>query len=85
MSTMINVKTLRAELGRIIERVRRGEQFTVLFRSRPVFRIVPPDGDVADLGALEDDPLYGAEAVGRSRDGATAANHDAILYPKRHR
>lgn len=85
MSTMINVKTLRAELSRIIERVRRGERFTVLFRSRPVFRIVPADGDAADLGPLERDPLYGAEAVGRSKDGATAADHDEILYPKRRR
>jgi len=31
-------------------------------------------------GALDADPLYGAEAVGRSRDGRSAAEHDATLY-----
>ena len=85
MSTMINVKTLRAELSRIIERVRRGERFTVLFRSRPVFRIVPVDTDAADPANLDDDPLYEAAAVGRSKNGKTAADHDQTLYPKRRR
>jgi hypothetical protein len=29
---------------------------------------------------LETDSLYHAEAVGRSTDGRTAADHDALLY-----
>lgn len=79
MSTTINVKTLRAEMGRIVERVGRGEDFTVLYRSRPAFRIVPLGGGLP-RGLPEHDALYGAEAVGHSADGLTAADHDRILY-----
>lgn len=79
MSSIINVNTLRHELARIVERVRKGEDFTVFQRSRPVFRIVPVNGTV-EFGNIEDDPLYKAEAVGRSKDGLTAADHDRILY-----
>lgn len=79
MSSTINVKTLRHEMGRIIERVRKGEDFTVLYRSRPAFRIVPLEG-VSDLGPAEKDSLYKAAAVGRSTDGLSAADHDRILY-----
>ena len=79
MPTTINVKTLRYEMRRIIERVKRGEHFTVRYRSRPAFRIVPLHGGVA-LGRPEDDSLYGAEAVGRSMDGLTSADHDRVLY-----
>lgn len=79
MSSTINVKTLRHEMGRIIARVREGEDFTVLYRSRPAFRIVPVDG-AFDPGPAEKDSLYGAGAVGRSSDGLTAEDHDRILY-----
>ena len=79
MSNTINVKTLRHEMGRVIDRVKKGEHFTVLYRSRPAFRIVPLHGGVA-LGPLEDDPLYGAGPVGRSTDGLTSADHDRTLY-----
>ena len=79
MPTTINVKTLRYEMRRIIERVKRGEHFTVLYRSRPAFRIVPLHGEVA-LGRPEDDALFAAEAVGRSTDGLTSSDHDRILY-----
>ena len=79
MANTINVKTLRHEMRRVIERVRKGEQFTVLYRSRPAFRIVPLHGGVA-LGPLEDDSLYRAEALGRSTDGLTSADHDRTLY-----
>lgn len=47
MLTTINVKTLRRELGQIVERVAKGEGLMVLHRSRPAFRIVPIDGPVA--------------------------------------
>ena len=79
MSSIINTNTLRHELARIVERVRKGEDFTVFHRSRPVFRIVPVNGAV-EFENIEDDPLYKAEAVGRSKDGLTAADHDRILY-----
>ncbi|WP_419161692.1 type II toxin-antitoxin system Phd/YefM family antitoxin [Candidatus Palauibacter sp.] len=79
MSSTINVKTLRHEMGRIIERVRKGEDFTVLYRSRPAFRIVPVDGRF-DSGSGEEDSLYGAAAIGSSTDGLAAQDHDRILY-----
>ncbi len=79
MSSTINVKTLRSEMRRIVERVRRGEDFTVLYRSRPAFRIVPVTGGFAH-GSGEDDALYKAEAVGTSTDGLTAADHDRLIY-----
>lgn len=84
MERTINAKKLRAALPEIVRRVRRGERFTVIYRSEPAFRLVP----VSDLGAstapgLADEPLYRAAAVGRSRDGLSAKDHDAVLYGKR--
>ncbi len=80
MNISINAKRLRASLPDVVERVRKGTRFTVIYRSRPAFQIVP----VADSGhlntAVEDDPLYGAEPVGRSTDGRKAADHDSLLY-----
>lgn len=76
----INTKQLRTGLGRIIERARRGASFLVLHRSRPAFQIVPPDVGAVVLPPLEKDPLYRAEAVGRSKDGLRAAEHDRVLY-----
>ena len=80
MDRTINVKQLRASLPRIVERVRRGERFTVLYRSRPALRLVPVTDDALGALPLEDDPLYGAEAVGASTDGLTAEDHDRTLY-----
>ncbi len=80
MKSAINAKELRASLPRVVEEVRRGARFTVIYRSRPAFRIVPVDDAVESAGPLDADPLYRAEAVGRSVDGASAADHDALLY-----
>lgn len=80
VKTTINAKTLRTSLAQILERVRRGERFTVLYRSKPVCRIVPLDADELERGDLEDDPLYGAGPLVHSADGLTAADHDAVLY-----
>ena len=81
MDRLINTKELRAQLPKIVERVRRGYSYTVLYRSRPAFRLVPVDRAVA-IGAvpLDEDPLYRAGALGRSSDGLTAADHDSVLY-----
>lgn len=78
--TTINAKTLRANLPAVVERVRKGARYTVLYRSRPAFRIVPVEGDEQVPGELEDDPLYRAGALGASTDGKAAADHDAVLY-----
>ena len=80
MNVSINAKRLRASLPDVVERVRKGTRFTVIYRSRPAFQIVPV-GDVEHGAvALDEEPLYRAEAVGHSRDGRTAADHDAVLY-----
>jgi prevent-host-death family protein len=82
MNVPINAKRLRATLPDVVERVRRGTRFTVIYRSRPAFQIVPVD-DAGDVSiSLADDPLYRAEPVGSSHDGRTSADHDAILYPR---
>ncbi|MBI5477567.1 MAG: type II toxin-antitoxin system prevent-host-death family antitoxin [Deltaproteobacteria bacterium] len=80
MDRIINAKDLRASLPEIVRRVRRGERFTVLYRSRPAFRMVPVDEAGAAPGPLDADPLFRAPALGRSRDGLTAADHDQVLY-----
>lgn len=76
----INAKTLRAELPDVVARVRKGARFTVLYRSRPAFRIAPIDDAGPPSTALADDTVYRADAVGRSRDGHTSVDHDALLY-----
>jgi antitoxin (DNA-binding transcriptional repressor) of toxin-antitoxin stability system len=84
MSKTINAKQLRASLPKIVARVRRGERFTVLYRSRPAFCLVPVDAEeLAAAVPLDEDPLYRAPAVGASSDGLSSTDHDAILYAKR--
>lgn len=39
--TIIGLKELRQNAGKIAERVKKGEHFTVVKRSKPVFDIVP--------------------------------------------
>ena len=80
MSTTINAKELRATLPEVVARVRKGARYTVIYRSKPAFQIVPMDESASSPAALEEDPLYRAPALGRSRDGRKAADHDAILY-----
>lgn len=50
--TIINAKQLRASLPEIIEGVKQGKHFTVLYRSRPAFRIVPLEGPEPPLPPL---------------------------------
>jgi prevent-host-death family protein len=80
MNVQINAKQLRASLPKLVERVRRGARFTVLYRSRPAFQIIPVDEQDSTQTPLSADPLYQAPALGRSDDGRTAADHDAVLY-----
>jgi prevent-host-death family protein len=81
MERTINAKQLRATLPEIVRRVRRGERFTVLYRSRPAFRLVPvtESGERDDV-SLDGEPLYGAQALGCSTDGLAAEDHDSVLY-----
>ena len=80
MGTVINVKQLRAELPRIVEAVRCGGRFTVLYRSRPAFDIVPPGAPELELRDAAQDSLYGAKPVGASETGDVAVGHDRALY-----
>jgi len=76
----INTKQLRAELGRIVEKARRGATFLVLHRSRPAFQIVPANMDATSVPPLDKDPLYRAAAIGKSKDRLRAEDHDDVLY-----
>ncbi len=78
MQRTISAKELRATLPKIVQSVRRGEQFTVLYRSQPAFRIVPVDEEDRIFCPLDKDPLYRAEALGKSSDGLSAADHHFI-------
>ena len=80
MKSIINTKELRASLGEVVERVRRGARFTVIHRSVPAFRIVPVDDPPAPLPSLDTDSLYRSGPVGRSTASRGAANHDDVLY-----
>jgi antitoxin (DNA-binding transcriptional repressor) of toxin-antitoxin stability system len=82
MDKILNAKQLRATLPAIVERVRRGERFTVLYRSHPAFRVVPVNDDTSphDDDGLSTEPLYRAGALGRSTDGLRAAEYDALMY-----
>lgn len=82
MNEPINAKRLRATLPDVVERVRKGARFTVIYRSRPAFQIVPVGDEIGTTMSLADDPLYRAQPVGASRDGRTSVDHDAILYPR---
>ena len=82
MDITINAKELRASLPRIVERVRKGERFTVLYRSRPALRLVPVSDEALGSTPLDDDPLYRGKAVGASSDGLSSQDHDRTLYGK---
>ena len=80
MERTINVKELRASMPDIVRRVGRGERFTVLYRSRPAFRLVPVAPEEAELPPLEEDPIYRMGALVHSDDGGLAEEHDDVLY-----
>lgn len=80
MPEVINAKQLRERLQEIVDRVRHGGRFTVLYRNRPAFDIVPVGKPPLDSVPLESDPLYRATPVGTSDAGDAATQHDEVLY-----
>lgn len=84
MAKIISAKELRYALPDIVRRVRRGERYLVMYRSRPAFRLVPvSDGpDAIEGTSLADEPLYRAGPVGASTDGLASRDHDPVLYPR---
>jgi antitoxin (DNA-binding transcriptional repressor) of toxin-antitoxin stability system len=77
MNVPINATRLRAMLPDLVERVRTGTCFTVMYRSRPAFQIVPVNHAEHASVSLTRDTIYRADAVGSSTDGRTSADHDA--------
>lgn len=47
MTAIIGLKQLRENVEKYVSEVHKGKSFTVVKKSRPVFRIVPPDEDDA--------------------------------------
>lgn len=84
MQNTINAKDLRNELGDILNRVRKGERFTVLYRSQPVCQLVPLTHVMVESGDFKGDSLFKAGAVGHSEDNRVAAEHDDLLYDSPH-
>jgi prevent-host-death family protein len=80
MSTTINTKQLRAQLPKLVERVRKGARFTVLYRSRPAFRIVPVEDTDGTLCPLAEDPIYRMKPLCRSKGGFSSVDHDKVIY-----
>ena len=80
MPETISAKQLRERLQDVVEKVRRGERFTVLYRSRPAFDIIPVGSPPLDGVPLESDLLYEAPPVGASKSGDAAVRHDEVLY-----
>lgn len=80
VNTVTNAKKVRSGLPQVVQRVRRGMRFTVLHRSRLAFQVIPVDAPEIPTGDVAEDPLYRAKPLGRSVDGRSAADHDALLY-----
>ncbi|HEX3718847.1 MAG TPA: hypothetical protein VH595_12835 [Verrucomicrobiae bacterium] len=82
MNTPINTKKLFASLREVVEKVRRGVRFTVLYQGKLAFQIVPVEKGISTTGDLGRDTIYHASAIGNSTDGRAAADHDSVLYSK---
>ena len=80
MNVTINAKQLRAQLPRLVERVRKGARFTVIYRSRPAFQIVPVEGTAKKLCPLEEDPLYRAKPLCNVPGRPYSDDHDEVIY-----
>ncbi len=80
MNMLISARQLRNSLPEVIRKVRRGARFTVLYRSRPAFQVIPVDAPAENISDLQSDSLYRAKAVGRSTKQYSAAEHDSFLY-----
>ena len=82
MNTLITAIELRASLPSVVRRVRKGARYTVIYRSRPAFQLIPAEDFATPADEAANDPLYRAPALGQSTDGRAAADHDRILYAK---
>ena len=79
MNSIISAERFLGSLPEVVQLVRRGARFTVLYHGHPAFQVMPLGTAPSALGDLESDPLYHAKPLGRSTDGGRAANHDPVL------
>ena len=80
MPEILNANHLREGLKDVVEKISHGEKFTVLYRHRPAFDIVPVGTPSVESVPLESDSLYRAAPVGSSGSGDAAVSHDDLLY-----
>jgi antitoxin (DNA-binding transcriptional repressor) of toxin-antitoxin stability system len=80
VTSTINARELRRDLARVVKLARQGQRFTVIYRSKVAFEIVPPGQESPVTVDLKADSLYGAGSVGSSSDGRAAMDHDGDLY-----
>ncbi len=80
MPETISATELRDRLREVVEKVRLGARFTVLYRGRPAFDIVPIGSPPIENVPLALDSLYQAPPVGASETGDAATRHDEVLY-----
>ena len=80
MNVPINAKRLRATLPDVVERVRKGTRFTVIYRSRPAFQIVTcrRRGQRTRVRSRTTRSIVPSRWDRRS-DGRTSVDHDASL------
>ncbi len=70
--TIIGLKELSQNAGKIAERVAKGERFTVVKRSKPVFEISQPSSNsTSSEGELKD---WTKQAIDRYRPALKALN-----------
>ncbi len=80
MHVHINATQLRTTLPEVVARVRQGTRFTVVYRSKATFQIVPMGVATQAPETLGDDPVYKAGPLGRSVGGRKARGLDGLLY-----
>lgn len=67
--TIIGLKELSQNAGRIAERVQNGERFIVVKRSKPVFELRAPEQDISSQEELEN---WTKQAIERYRPALKA-------------
>ena len=67
--TIIGLKELRQNASQIAERAQKGEHFTVVKRSKPVFEISPPSQQNSGIQDLND---WTKQAIARYRPALKA-------------
>ena len=77
MNTIVGLKELRENMGEYVAAVEKGKSFTVVRRSRPIFKITPVDvwGDAGVWETVVD-------FTKNKKDGVSAA--EVLKYIKKH-